>query len=276
MQLPTTISKNDGKVKELGRGLKLLICFLGLQTSYILWGISQERIMTKDYSFGRFNSSAFCVFGNRFFALFISMALVVYLRVYTTKQKPLNAAPSYYFIPSSLSNCISSWAQYEALKYLSFPTQTLSKSCKVIPVMLMGVLLNGKTYSLIEYVEAIMIALGVTTFNLTVKTSDNNHSDSQLGLILIFVYLFCDSFTSQWQSRIFKKSHIHQFQMQLGVNIWSLLLTGMTLIYSGEGIESISYILQDSDALMDQILLSITSAVGQLFIFYTIKGKYNV
>jgi hypothetical protein len=27
------------------------------------------------------------------------------------------------FAPSSLSNILSSWAQYEALKYVSFPTQ---------------------------------------------------------------------------------------------------------------------------------------------------------
>jgi len=30
------------------RGFKLAFCFIGLQTSYILWGLSQERLMTKE------------------------------------------------------------------------------------------------------------------------------------------------------------------------------------------------------------------------------------
>jgi adenosine 3'-phospho 5'-phosphosulfate transporter B2 len=48
----------------------------------------------------------------------------------------LKEAPFYSYAPSSISNSLSSWAQYEALKHVSFPTQVLSKSCKIIPVML--------------------------------------------------------------------------------------------------------------------------------------------
>ena len=40
----------------------------------------------------------------------------------------------------------------QALRYVSFPLQTLSKSAKIIPVMLMGRLLNGKTYPCVEFV----------------------------------------------------------------------------------------------------------------------------
>lgn len=43
------------------------------------------------------------------------------------------------------SNVMSSWFQYEALKYVSFPTQVLAKASKVIPVMLMGKVVQGKT-----------------------------------------------------------------------------------------------------------------------------------
>jgi adenosine 3'-phospho 5'-phosphosulfate transporter B2 len=70
-------------------------------------------------------------------ALFISLAIVVFRRVRSTKQ--MKEAPYYYYAPSSLSNSLSSWAQYESLKFVSFPTQVLSKSCKLIPVMLVSV-----------------------------------------------------------------------------------------------------------------------------------------
>ena len=142
--LPSTVqdvddSKTAAKAQAdlTTRNLKLLFCFVGLQVSYVLWGINQEQLMTNEYKFGRFTSAAFCVFGNRFLALFISLAIVVFRRVRSTKQ--MKEAPYYYYAPSSLSNSLSSWAQYESLKFVSFPTQVLSKSCKLIPVMLVSV-----------------------------------------------------------------------------------------------------------------------------------------
>lgn len=138
----TNMSK--GSMPDFGRNVKLLFCFVGLQISYVLWGVVQEQLMTQEYKFGKFKSSAFCVFGNRFLALFISLAIVIFRGLTTTK--PMKIAPYYWYAPSSLSNSLSSWAQYEALKFVSFPTQVLSKSCKIIPVML--VRLNFHRYLL--------------------------------------------------------------------------------------------------------------------------------
>ena len=40
---------------------QLLFCFIGLQASYLTWGYVQEKVMTKEYSTGRFPSATFCV-----------------------------------------------------------------------------------------------------------------------------------------------------------------------------------------------------------------------
>lgn len=123
----STRNNNDSNVVKKGdyfsRNVKLLFCFFGLQVSYILWGVVQEQLMTKEYKMGRFNSASFCVFGNRFFALFVALSLVIYKRATSTKSP--REAPFYQYAPSSISNSISSWAQYEALKFVSFPTQVL-------------------------------------------------------------------------------------------------------------------------------------------------------
>jgi solute carrier family 35 (adenosine 3'-phospho 5'-phosphosulfate transporter), member B2 len=138
------VEKYSKKDDDFWRNMKLLYCFLGLQVSYILWGLVQEYLMTRDYKTGKFKSSAFCVFGNRFLALLISLGIVLFRRWSSTK--PLPEAPFYYYAPSSLSNTLSSWAQYEALKYISFPTQVLSKSCKIIPVMLVRLSVNNDQF----------------------------------------------------------------------------------------------------------------------------------
>ena len=152
-------SRGNSKEKEKGAGLlqmssarrwKLLFCFVGLQLSYILWGVVQENLMTQKYEKGSFKSSAFCVFGNRFLALFISLGIVLFRK--WRNHSTGNEAPYYQYLPSSLSNSLSSWAQYEALKYISFPTQVLSKSCKIIPVRLVCVFLcDSRNNSTINY-----------------------------------------------------------------------------------------------------------------------------
>merc|ERR1719210_923608 len=99
--------------------------------------------MTTEYGTGRFPSATFCVFSNRALAIAFGAAATVYKHGRIEPRAPLLA-----FSPCSLSNSISSFAQYQGLRYVSFPLQTLSKSTKVIPVMLVGRFLNRRQYSL--------------------------------------------------------------------------------------------------------------------------------
>jgi adenosine 3'-phospho 5'-phosphosulfate transporter B2 len=271
----TVADPSVSKDKPAGgpRALKMLFCFLGLQFSYVWWGIVQEQLMTKEYKLGKFKSSTFCVFGNRFLALIISFVIVAMKKF--GSRTPVKEAPYHVYAPSSISNSVSSWAQYEALKFISFPTQVLSKSCKIIPVMLVGIFVNKKTYGLLEYLDALLITTGVAMFTFSEKSgtraSRGADEDTAYGIILLLSYLLCDSFTSQWQSRVFKQYGVDQYQMMFGVNIWSVFFTGISLLLSGEGTESMQFIMADLSALFDTVILSVTSAVGQLFIFYTVK-----
>lgn len=178
---PDEHKKYSKKEDGFTRLTKLAFCFVGLQISYVAWGVVQEALMTTEYKLGRFKSSQFCVFANRFLALILSLIIVLVRRV-TNPNQAVKEAPFYYYVPSSVSNTLSSWAQYEALKFVSFPTQVLSKSCKIIPVMLVGImrtsmrliimskgcavsaqvgiLLNKKSYPPSEYVEALGITVG--------------------------------------------------------------------------------------------------------------------
>lgn len=54
--------------------------------------------------------------------------------------------------------------QYEALKFVSFPTQVLAKASKIIPVMIMGIVVSKKKYEYYEYIVALLISLGMVLF----------------------------------------------------------------------------------------------------------------
>jgi adenosine 3'-phospho 5'-phosphosulfate transporter B2 len=128
---------------------------------------------------------------------------------------------------------LSSWCQYESLKYVSFPAATLFKSFKLAPVMLMGVLLGNKKYPHYDYLVALLIGIGITMFmsstdDLKVSFRYNTyeqqdagspllqHTDGAVwtGVMLLFLFLFFDSFTSQWQSRMFQR-HVDLSMVEL-------------------------------------------------------------
>jgi len=227
--------------------------------------------MTKVYENGeKFPSSTFCVFSNRIVAVFVAAMMVMY------KHGELRlAAPLIAFAPPSMSNTLSSWGQYEALNYVSFPLQTLSKSTKVIPVMLMGKVLNAKEYPWVEYVEALAISAGVSLFALT-KESKGKVGDSTetawLGVLMLTMYIVSDSFTSQYQARVYKEyPTVDQFQMMFASNVWAITFTLSALLLSGELWTTLAFLHANPSAIWDNVIIAITSATGQLFIFYTIK-----
>jgi len=255
------------------RSIKLALCFVGLQVSYITWGVLQEKVMTRAYSSGdMFPSATFLVFGNRAIAIWVALALVYYpqLRHGARLEKK---APLVWYAPCSLSNVLSSWAQYQCLKYVTFPVQVVSKSCKIIPVMLVGKFVHGKSYPIAEYLEALVITIGVSLFTLSEKQDPGKGAaeSTTLGIMLLAFYLCCDSFTSQWQSKVYEKYSVNQFQMMAGVNTCSVFFTLATLLKTGEFFQTLTFMADNPEAVSHVLVLSITSCTGQLFIFYTIK-----
>eukprot|EP00495_Collosphaeridae_sp_1-RS-2012_P009234 TRINITY_DN9313_c0_g1_i1.p1 TRINITY_DN9313_c0_g1~~TRINITY_DN9313_c0_g1_i1.p1 ORF type:complete len:135 (-),score=6.15 TRINITY_DN9313_c0_g1_i1:10-414(-) len=133
-----------------------MFCVMGLLVAYISWGYFQERLMTVEYpnvvirgSKDRFKNSEFLVFLNRAAGLVIA---TIALRM---QDPPLACSPPYKFLFCSISNVLSAWFQYEALKFITFPMQVLAKSCKVLFTMLMGVAINQKKFTLMEYINAL-------------------------------------------------------------------------------------------------------------------------
>ena len=67
---------------------------------------------------------------------------------------------------SGVSQMLAMAGSNEALRYVSYPTQVLGKSCKMVPVMAGGIVLGGKSYSAFEYIQVVLITVGVCMFNL--------------------------------------------------------------------------------------------------------------
>lgn len=270
--IETGSQQRTEKTKSIsGTAIKLVCCAVGLQGAYLTWGVLQERVMTKAYGNKDapewFKESEFLVFMNRFSAMLLSGTWIL------LRRQGRHGAPFLKYLFSSLSNILSSWCQYEALKYVSFPTQVLGKASKMIPVMLMGKIVSKKTYHYYEYFIAGMISVGVSLFLLSVATGKHNSAQTSLsGFCLMLGYMLFDSFTSNWQSKLIVEYKLTSVQVMFGTNVFSTLFTGVSLIQNGGMFSSITFIYQHPDFGYHASIISLASAIGQLFIFYTIAN----
>jgi len=259
------------------QAFKFACCFFGLQASYLTWGYMQELIMTTTFEptervkDGKFPSAAFCVFSNRFLAVIVAMIAV---KIKHGAICANNTAPLLAFTPCAISNTMSSWSQYASLKYVSFPVQTVFKSSKIIPVMMMGKLLKGTSYPYSQYFEAFLITCGVAIFSVASKSSDKETATEMIGLIFLLLYISFDSFTSQWQDKLYTKygrSNVDPYQMMLGVNSSAICITTLGLIVTGDFPIVLEFLKANPQVFIYNVITAITSASGQLCIFYTIK-----
>jgi solute carrier family 35 (UDP-galactose transporter), member B1 len=88
---------------------------------------------------------------------------------------------------------------------LNYLHQVLVKSCKMVPVMLMGTVFYGKRYSPLEYVCMTLVGVGVALFGkrgshaVTSKLASPNTS---LGYALCFLNLTFDGYTNAAQASV--------------------------------------------------------------------------
>lgn len=209
--------------------------------SYLTWGLLQEKIITQEYlnSEGKksfFRDSQFLVFANRCLAFVVACIYLLF------KPHGRHRAPLYKYSYASFSNIMSAWFQYEALKFVNFPTQVLAKSCKIIPVMLMGKVVSRTKYEFYEYLTAILISLGMIFFLLgSANGSQKSSITTMTGVLLLTLYMIFDSFTSNWQSDLFKSYQMSSIQMMCGVNLFSTLFTAASLTVQGGFLESLNF-----------------------------------
>ena len=145
-----------------------------------------------------------CFMQHVFFALLVPQCMgcpktgVNALQVQKQPMQPVVPIANYATV--SLSNVIATSCQYEALKHVSFPVQTLSKCAKMIPVMIWGALIARKTYSIKQCCVAALVTVGCTCFLLSGSTTSKNANDSSLnGFVLMLTYLAFDGFTTTFQ-----------------------------------------------------------------------------
>lgn len=74
-------------------------------------------------------------------------------------------APMYTYALVSLSNVVATTCQYEALKYVSFPVQTLGKCAKMLPVLVWGIIILGKKHTAKVRARKLFCVIALTEYS---------------------------------------------------------------------------------------------------------------
>ena len=148
-----------------------------------------------------------------------------------TRQGVALSAPWYSYAGVSLSNVAATSCQYEALKHVSFPVQTLGKCAKTLPVMAWGILMLRKTYQSRDFLLAALLSAGCTLFLLSGSTGSTRSSAASpsgallgpelSGGMLMMGYLGLDGFTSSFQEKLFRGYRMTTLNQMLHVSAYS-------------------------------------------------------
>ena len=255
------------------------LCAAGIIGTLVCYGILQERIMTIPYGEkGRgnyFKYSLFIVLLNRFLTCCTAFVTCV---VKGEGLKPV--APLYAYAGVSISNVVATSCQYEALKYVTFPVQTLAKTAKMVPVMLWGTVILLKSYSWKEYVMALAVTGGCSLFLLSgdasskvskVVSSDSGLGGSAYGGLLMLGYLGFDGFTSTFQEKLFKGFEMSSHHQVLYITMFSTTFAFISLVLSNTLFPAITFVFAYPRCIIDILLLSSTAVTSQFIIAGTIK-----
>lgn len=259
--------------------LKFLTYAAGIGLSYLYFGILQEKITrTKHGPQGeKFTCTMTlvllqCIFNTLFAKLMLRFLF---------DQGGDRTKPSYFGI-CSLSYLIAMVSSNMALQHVSYPTQVVGKSCKPIPIMILGVLLGRKKHPFRKYLFISLIVAGVAMFmykkDLSLTSTQDSESYSMssyltglgIGEILLLLSLTMDGVTGAIQERMKSEYKTKSGHMMFKINLWSCMYLFVATVATGELSKFYEFMGRHPSLYMDIVLFSSLSAIGQLFIFLTV------
>ncbi|KIY53395.1 UDP-galactose transporter [Fistulina hepatica ATCC 64428] len=315
--------------------LRLALCVLGVYSMFLLWGVAQERLSAPfktidGTSEAKFKSALFIGTCQS-----ILSAISAYLYITFRKHPKDSISQCLGLEPAPISkdkvdhktngaangtvngSAIASssytrallWKYFQcsvfitsaapfgfaSLSYISYPAMVLGKSCKLVPVLIMNVLLYRRRFASYKYVVVAMVTTGITMFmhygggskhkSRADVPSDNPYANL-IGITYLLINLAIDGATNSTQDEIFARFRgVTGQQMMFWINVFCTLISlalallplpYVPVIHESEGgkpelFNMLAFIRAHPGVISPLFQFSITGALGQLFIFETLQ-----
>mmetsp|Transcript_73241 Transcript_73241/g.158897 ORF Transcript_73241/g.158897 Transcript_73241/m.158897 type:complete len:357 (+) Transcript_73241:90-1160(+) len=253
-----------------GRIMWCLFFGSGMIGTLLIYGLLQERIMSIPYGETQelFIDSIFLVLCNRLVAVVFALVMIAVRR-----ESFINKAPLWKYVILSISHTTATSCQYEALRYVTFPVQMLGKSFKMMPVMLFGMAVSGKSYNVVDWLLGGAVTCGIVEFLMTgpIASVHTFSAGCTHGLVLLVAFLFLDGFASTFQEKLFKDPASSKYNEMLYINLCSSGICLATLLLSGRLGPVTAFAQANPEFAVDAMALSAAAVGGQWFIYSQVK-----
>lgn len=240
---------------------QFFFCVAGIFFFYLIYGYMQELI---------FRLKGFKPFGwyltlIQFACYTVFGTLDSRLQKDTVRKIPLSTYGLLAFLTVAtmgLSNA--------SVGYLNYPTQVVFKCCKLIPVMIGGVLIQGKRYGPIDVLAALCMSVGLIFFTLADSTV--SPSFETIGVIMIMSALCADAVIGNVQEKAMKAHQASNTEVVLysyGIGFWYILAG---LIVSGQLVPAYLFCNQYPVKTYGYaVIFSLTGYIGISFVLQLIR-----
>jgi len=240
----------------------LAFCFFGIMGSFVCYGLLLEFATSGGK---HLHELSFLFVTSLLYTLTASVGRYV-------RAEEKSTIPPAQFAVLGLTSMGSTFFSVRALRYVIYPIQVLAKSCKPVPVMLMGALM-GKHYPPKKYVKVVLIVGGVGLFmgggENKKDTGEEKDASSQLiGVTLLFISLCFDGGTGAYEDKLMSVHSVGPFDLMYNIQMGKTILAGIGLIVLNQ-VHVFAQMCQDMGFLL--VALGLSGAIGQVFIFVTIS-----
>lgn len=257
-----------GALDRGSRHWKMVVCAVAIHVPLLCWAVAQEFLTTHSYGGKLFPSPLFLIACNKVCSVLFAICAL------TARGLPLYQPGIHLAVLPAATNFVATWCQYKALYFVHFPTQTLLKTMKLIPVMLCGTLLRNRTYGLLDALEAVVITICASFFVWYFEGSQPLLQDSGAlpGLALMVGYLFFDSMTSNTEDLVYQQNRrLDPAQMLLGAELAAALVSVGALMVSGDLFLSIVFLIDNPQAVAHVAFLAVAASAGAYACVVTVR-----
>ena len=238
-----------------------LIGTFGVFFSFLLQGIVQETLSDVFH----FQNNIFLTIVQFFFYFLFSLSF--HIKVLCKKET--FKAPLWVYFLFGLLQVSSIFCANFSCCHLSYTTQIMFKSGKLIALVTVGRLFLKKKYSMTEFISAFIISIGIIGMSISDINASNKYD--LIGFVAIIISLICDSFISNFQDIFLNRYNGKQdelISMTYGSGVLIIFIYSLLFGNFQSGLKQCS---KDENLVYYIILFSFFGAAGVQFIFVLLK-----
>jgi len=267
---PGASGGSPNRAAGLGRYRNIFVCAVAIHVLYAFYALAQEFLSVHTFDRHVFQFPVFVIAVNHTCGALLAL---VSLRI---TGQPVLAQGLHLTTLPALADFVSTYLQHQALYYIFFPAQTLMKTLKLIPVMLVGRLLKNRTYTWLDYLEGMLITGLVAYFVWSFQMGQGTLRGAQFtsviaGLLMMVGYICSDSFLSNLEDYAYQVGKLDAGQMLFGLEFFSASAGWLTLVASGQLVPALHFLVMYKAAILYVALQAWASAAGAYSCTLTVR-----